>query len=54
LREGAGARVVGEEVAEFVAEDGDAARFEADDGNAGGDLGFELIEDFFQQGFRAI
>ncbi len=38
-RQGLRAFVVGEEVEEFVAEDGDATGFEADDGNAGCDFG---------------
>jgi hypothetical protein len=49
-----GAGVVGEEVREFVAEDGYAGRFQSDDGNAGFDLGLELIEDLQEQAFGAI
>jgi hypothetical protein len=43
LREGAGARVLGEQVAEFVAKDGDAARLQTDDGDSGGDFGLEGV-----------
>ena len=43
--ESLGARIVRKEVEEFVAEDGDATGFEADHGNAGGDLGREFVED---------
>ena len=43
------ALVVREEVEQFVAEDGDAAGFEADDGDAGLDFGLELVENFEQQ-----
>ncbi len=54
LRESAGAFVFGEKVAEFVAKDGYAAGLETDDGNPGGDFGFEGVEDSLQQGFGAI
>src|SRR5438309_4695560 len=53
-RETLGALVPGEEIAEFVAEDSDAAGFEADDGNAGFDLGCERVEDAEEQVFSAI
>src|SRR6201997_720263 len=53
-RETLGALVPGEEIAEFVAEDSDAAGFEADDGNAGLDLGCERVEDAEEQVFSAI
>jgi hypothetical protein len=54
LAQGLGAVVVGEEVEEFVAEDGDAAGLESDDGDAGFDFGFELIEDFEQEALGAV
>ncbi len=54
LAQGLGALVVGKEVEEFVAEDGDAAGFEADDGDSGFDLGREFVEDIEQQGFGAV
>src|SRR5438270_3449914 len=41
-----GAMVVGEEVGEFVAEDGGAAWFEHDNGSAGFELRGESVEDF--------
>ena len=41
-----GARVVGKEVGEFVAEDGGAAGFEDDDGSAGVELRGEGVEGF--------
>src|ERR1700756_2910756 len=50
-RETLGALVPGEEIAEFVAEDSDAAGFEADDGNAGFDLRGERVEDAEEQVF---
>ena len=53
-REALGALVVREEVDEFVAEDGDAAGFETDDGDSGFDLGVEFVEDVEQQGFGAV
>ena len=43
-----------EEVEEFVAEDGDAAGLESDDGDSGFDLGLELVEDFEEQPFGAV
>ena len=52
--QGQGALVVGKEIDEFVAEDGDAAGFESDDGDSGFDLGLELVEDFEQQRFGAV
>ena len=54
LAQGLGALVVREEVEEFVAEDGDAAGLEADDGDSGFDLGGERVEDVEQQGLGAI
>src|SRR5262249_55056577 len=42
------------QVGQFVAEYGDAAGFESDDGNAGFDFGFELIEDSEEQVFGAV
>jgi len=54
LAQGLGALVVGEEVEEFVAEDGDAAGLEADDGDSGFNFGFELVEDFEQKALGAI
>jgi len=53
-RQGLGALVVREEVEEFVAEDGDAAGLEADDGDSGFNFGFELVEDFEQKALGAI
>jgi hypothetical protein len=47
-----GALVVREEVEEFVAEDGDAAGLEADDGDSGFDLGG--VENVEEQGLGAI
>ena len=52
--QGLGALVVREEVEEFVAEDGDAAGLEPDDGDSGFDLGLELVEDVEEQGFGAV
>jgi hypothetical protein len=49
-----GALVVREEVEEFVAEDGDAAGLEADDGDSGFDLGGERVENVEEQGLGAI
>ena len=46
--------VVWEEVDQFVAEDGDAAGLESDDGDAGFDLGREFVEDIEEQGFGAV
>ena len=54
LAQGLGALVVREEVEQFVAEDGDAAGLESDDGDARFDLGLEFVEDIEQQGFRAV
>jgi hypothetical protein len=54
LAESLGAFVVGEQINEFVAEDGDAAWFEADNGDSGRDLGLELVEDFEKQTFGAV
>ena len=52
--QGLRAFVVGEEVEEFVAEDGDAAGFEADDGDTGFDFGGEFVEDLEQEGLSAV
>ena len=52
--QGLSALVMREEVEEFVAEDGDAAGFESDDGDSGFDLGLELIEDIEEQGFGTV
>jgi hypothetical protein len=49
-----GALVVGKEVEEFVAEDGDATRLETDNRDAGFDLGFELVENFEEQSLGAV
>ena len=46
--------VVGEEICEFVAEDSYARRFQSNYGDAGFDLGLELIEDLQEQVFGAI
>jgi hypothetical protein len=48
------AGVVGKEVREFVAEDSYTGRFQSDYGDAGFDLGLELVEDFQEQAFGAI
>ena len=45
---------MGEQIEEFVAEDGDAAGFEADDGNAGFDFGGEFVEDLKQKRLGAV
>ena len=37
--------VAGKQVGEFVAEDGNTGRFQSDQGDAGFNLGFELVED---------
>ena len=52
--QGLGAFVVREEVEEFVAEDGDAAGLESDDGDSGFDLGRECVEDVEEQGLGAV
>jgi hypothetical protein len=49
-----GAAVVGEEVEEFVAEDGDAAGLESDDGDSGFDFGSEFVEDVEEQRLGAV
>src|SRR5215469_8804048 len=54
LAEGLGALVVRKQIGEFIAEYGDAGRFESNDGDAGFDLRLELIEDFEQQAFGAV
>jgi hypothetical protein len=54
LAQGLGAFVVGEQVHEFVAENGDATGFQSHDWDARFDLWLELIEDFEQQRLRAI
>ena len=45
---------MGEEVCEFVAEDGHARGFQSDYGDAGFDFGLELVEDFEQKAFGAV
>jgi hypothetical protein len=45
---------VGEEVEEFVAEDGHAGWLEADDGDSGFDLGLEVVENFEEKSFGAV
>ncbi len=45
---------MGKEIDKFVAEDGDAAGFEADDGNSGFDFGGEFIEDLQQKRLGAV
>ena len=52
--EGLGALVVGEKVDQFVAEDGDAAGLETDDGDSGFDLGGEFVQDLEEQAFGAV
>src|SRR5579872_6445037 len=54
LAQGLSACIVRKEVDQFVAEDGDAAGFESDDGDAGFDFGLELVEDFEQKAFGAV
>ena len=54
LAQGLGALVVGEQVEEFVAEDGDATGLESDDGDSGFDLGGECVENVEEQGFGAV
>jgi hypothetical protein len=49
-----GAGIVRKEVEKFVAEDGDAAGFESDDGDAGFDFGFERVENFEEQRLGAV
>ena len=49
-----GAGVVGEEVGEFVAEDGGAAGFEDDDGGAVDELRGEGVEDFEEIFFGGV
>ena len=46
--------VVGEEIEQFVAEDGDAAGLESDDGDSGFDLGGKFVEDVEQQGLGTV
>ena len=53
-RKGLCAFVVGKEVDEFVAENGDATGFEADEGNAGFDGGPEFVEDPEQERLGAV
>ena len=53
-RELFGALVAREKVYEFVAEDGDTAGFESDDGDARFNFGFEFVEDLQQQGLSAV
>jgi hypothetical protein len=45
---------MGKEVDEFVAEDGNATGFEADDRNAGFDFGREFVEDLKQERLGAV
>ena len=53
-RQGLGEFVVGKEIDEFVAEDGDAAGFEADDGYSGFDFRREFVEDLEQERLGAV
>jgi len=46
--------VAGEEIQEFVAEDGNAAGFESDDGDSGVDFGGEFVEDLQEQFLSAV
>jgi hypothetical protein len=54
LAQGLGALVVGEEVEEFIAEDGNATGLESDDRDFGFDFGREFVEDVEQKGFGAV
>ena len=54
VAQGLGAGVVREEVDELVAEDGDAAGFQPDDGDSGFDLRLELVQNFEEQRFGAV
>jgi hypothetical protein len=45
---------VGKEVDEFVAENGNATRFEADDGDASFDFGGKFVEDLKQERLGAV
>jgi hypothetical protein len=49
-----GTWVVGKEVEEFVTEDGDAAGFEANDGDARFDFGCEFVEDLKKEFLCAV
>jgi hypothetical protein len=49
-----GTGVVGKKIGEFVAEHSHAGRLQSDYGDAGFDLGLELIEDLQEQAFGAI
>ena len=49
-----GSGVTGEEVGEFVPEDGDAGGLESDDGDSGFDLGFEMVENLEELRLGAI
>lgn len=46
--------VVGKQIEELVAEDGDATGLEADDGNAGFDFGGERVENLQQERLGAV
>jgi hypothetical protein len=54
LAQGLSAGIVREKVDEFITEDGDAAGFEADDGDAGFNLRLQLVEYFEQQSLGAV
>jgi hypothetical protein len=49
-----GAFVVGKQIEEFIAKDGDAAGFEADDGNTGFNFRREFVEDLKQKRLGAV
>src|SRR5690606_10632076 len=49
-----GVRVVGEELGQLLAEDGDATRLESHDGDAGAQRGAEFLEDLPQEFSREI
>jgi hypothetical protein len=51
---GLGALVIGKEVREFVPKHGDAAGLESDDGDAGFDLGLELVQDVEEEFLGAV
>ena len=53
-RQGLGAFVVGKQIEEFIAKDGDAAGFEADDGNTGFNFRREFVEDLEQKRLGAV
>jgi hypothetical protein len=54
LAQGSRAPVVREKVDEFVAEDGNAAWLQADYGNSGLNLWFELVEDFQKEALGTV